>query len=95
MEAILAASAIQARIRSSPGSYAWPKSILPSAWKQQPDAALGARAYNCQSMDSILKNQLNRLPRAAIRRFKIFAEPREHPQRRLLRFHIRRPPVIQ
>ena len=45
-------------------SAAWRRPIRPSAWKRPPGAACGLRAYNFQSMDSILKNQLDRLPAA-------------------------------
>ena len=47
---------------------------------------LRARAYNFQSMDSILKNQLDRLPLPGDPPAQTCRGPRQHPRRRLLRF---------
>jgi len=63
-EAILAAKRHpEMGYRSCLGILRLAKPIPPSAWKPLPNVLCGAR-YNCQSMESILKNQLDRLPPA-------------------------------
>jgi len=62
VEAILAAKRHPSRaIGLAWGFCDWRRPTRPSAWKRPRGAAYGA-AYNFQSMDSILKNQLDRLP---------------------------------